>query len=979
MNIDALSIDMIGLSVRSQNALHRAGVHTVVEMLEFDEDSLYKVRNLGKKSIDEILEKIKEYSKLKIEADKAALNPKQLIEPENFEEWIKEESGKSFVLEYLKDFKITELELLSAKAFNLLMLNGYNSLDQIAFLAEADLMQIPRMDTGSASEIMKFCDHYLREKSQQILETYRQTQLIAADNMQIAVSDFLNDEKYHDVILNYVKMNDKDIHQMNLPTRAVNCLVKQHLEKMSDIIFMNRQELLMIPSMGVGSAEAVMSAIDKYISDHEKRLIAICTGDMSSLLDDEAIRNLILNLYQDIGFDGLSFEDIVQQLQLSEFVSLERIKKNIGNLLAENELEYVDYRCYRVYEKFVDCFERCDVIGERSKDFIRKRLEGVTLEGIAKEYGLSRERVRQVVKGNVEKVENWHKSQTGKSWFDEDYFRYFYETYDFEKEDAVEWFGMSLMTCNYLDLMEMKRKRNDLQSALEDSKKLDTGLRLKVKNYLNRNKLFVDGSWVEKCRADLEEVVVRKFCKEDVSFDAFVHIYNEFLMQEEIPYDETIYYTPSVLRTRKNHLADAKYLLWKQNEQIRYYDIAGHDFTELLDILNLESYENIELSTLKFANEYPEILKKYDIRDQYELHNLLRKIIPEGSYHDFHCGRMPEIKFGTFDRNAAILDLIIDNAPISVNDLCNIIYDEYGYDPAVTQGTYLQPFTAYYHQGMYGIEQKVMNETRKGALMAELNDDFYYIDEIRTIYRKLFPDADIEEINPYNLKTMGFTVLSKYAVQHYPSLDAYFEAILTKEDIVDITPYRKRFVYVVTFSQKLMELKKSLQVIEFEPNQIINFRKLEKAGVTRELIQEFCNAVYNFLDDGMYFSVQSIKEDGFESELFDLGFSDWFYANLLISDNRFSFAMMYGNIIMYKGQENITIKSFEMNRIQERGSIDVYDLVSELTDRFGCKIYERFDVISKVQGTEIYYDKILDRLYANADVYYRELDEWDGI
>jgi len=36
MDINALSIDMIGLSVRSQNALHRAGVHTVVEMLEFE-------------------------------------------------------------------------------------------------------------------------------------------------------------------------------------------------------------------------------------------------------------------------------------------------------------------------------------------------------------------------------------------------------------------------------------------------------------------------------------------------------------------------------------------------------------------------------------------------------------------------------------------------------------------------------------------------------------------------------------------------------------------------------------------------------------------------------------------------------------------------------------------------------------------------------------------------------------------------------
>ena len=88
---------------------------------------------------------------------------------------------------------------------------------------------------------------------------------------------------------------------------------------------------------------------------------------------------------------------------------------------------------------------------------------------------------------------------------------------------------------------------------------------------------------------------------------------------------------------------------------------------------------------------------------------------------------------------------------------------------------------------------------------------------------------------------------------------------------------------------------------------------------------------------------------------------------------------MFGNIILYKGHESITIKSFEMNRIKEYGSIDTYDLVAELTDRFGCSVPDRWDVIYRVQGTEIYYDKILDRLYASADIYYRELDETEDL
>lgn len=982
MDIKGLTIDSIGLSNRSQNALHRAEIHTVGDMLGYTEESLNAIRNLGKKSIEEILKKIEQYKKFDevggFQAEESA-NTVQI--PHNFDEWITESAGREYVLLWLqkKKCRIDSMELLSVRAYNLLLFNGYEFMSQIVFLEERELMQIPRMDTASAGEIIRLCHHFMRDHSASILTDYIAELETTSSPPAPTIFDMLGNPEYHDAILKYVRANDKDVRQLGLSNRPINRLLNEGLEKLSDIIFMTRLELHRFPAMGTTSVEEIMSKINDYLSANESRLIAVCTGDESALLTDETIQDMILKQYQEIGFGGLSLNEIKERLQLSKSIADGRLKKIIGGLLASGHLEYVDFRCYRIYGRFAEYLEHCASINERSRDFIRKRLQGITLEDIAQEYDLTRERVRQIVKKDAQKVCDWYAMSTDMTWFDEDYYRYFYSTYAFDKKDAIEWFGMTTDICNYLDMMDVKKGKKDLQSALEDYGGLDAGLRLKIKNYLNRNKLFVDGAWVEKRRSDLEKVVVRKFCRNDVSFDDFIRIYNGFLEQEEIPFDENVYYTEPVYRTRKNHLSDARYLLWKQNEQIRYYDMDGRDFTELLNALNLESYENIELSTMKFVEDYPEILAKYDIRDQYELHNLLRKIVPEGSYHDFHCGRMPEIRFGTFNRNEAILDILIDNAPISTADLCALIHDEYGYDPAVIQGTYLQAFTEYYHQGMYSINQKAMPTECRSALQTELTEDFYYIDEVRKTYRRLFPAADLEEINPYNLKLMGFTVLSRYVIQNYPSLEAFFEDILTDKDIIDITPYRKRFVYVQMFSQKLMELKKKLQVVEFEPNQIINIRKLEQVGVSREVVFEFCDAVYDFVEDNTYFSIRSLKQDGFESELYGLGFSDWFYSNLLISDDRFSFGQMYGNIILYKGRENISIKSFEMDRIKEYGIVDRFDLITELIDRYGCKISDYLDVIYKVQGTEIYYDKILDRLYANYDVYNRELDRTESV
>ena len=52
-----------------------------------------------------------------------------------------------------------------------------------------------------------------------------------------------------------------------------------------------------------------------------------------------------------------------------------------------------------------------------------------------------------------------------------------------------------------------------------------------------------------------------------------------------------------------NNLSSSKYCLWKQGERLRYYDIEGYDYTELLQTLHLESFENIEISALKFMED----------------------------------------------------------------------------------------------------------------------------------------------------------------------------------------------------------------------------------------------------------------------------------------------------------------------------------------------------------------------------------------
>jgi DNA-directed RNA polymerase subunit alpha len=56
-----MNIEDMDLSVRSYNCLKRANIHTVEDLIKRSEEDMLKVRNLGRKSLDEVINKLSSY------------------------------------------------------------------------------------------------------------------------------------------------------------------------------------------------------------------------------------------------------------------------------------------------------------------------------------------------------------------------------------------------------------------------------------------------------------------------------------------------------------------------------------------------------------------------------------------------------------------------------------------------------------------------------------------------------------------------------------------------------------------------------------------------------------------------------------------------------------------------------------------------------------------------------------------------------
>ena len=265
-----------------------------------------------------------------------------------------------------------------------------------------------------------------------------------------------------------------------------------------------------------------------------------------------------------------------------------------------------------------------------------------------------------------------------------------------------------------------------------------------------------------------------------------------------------------------------------------------------------------------------------------------------------------------------------------------------------------------------------MPEEHIAILRERLTEDFYFLHELRRIYSSVIPDADLTLLSTYNLKKMGFLVGASYVIQHYSTAEAYFAHLLTDSDVVDVAPISKRYTGLTTYSAYLARLKHEMEIIEFEPFQYINIRRLQKLGFTKEKLKEYSDRVWSYLVDDDYFTIQSLKRSGFADELDALGFGDMFYSSILKEDERFSWQRVGSNVVLNPKGEQFTVHDFLVDRITREQSVDIDDFVSDLSDIYGI-FFNRSEIIEKIKGSDVYYDSIMEKLYADYATYFEEI------
>lgn len=894
-----------------------------------------------------------------------------------------------------KNYDISALPL-SIRIKNCLKIANIHTIGEMLNYPINEFINIRNMGEKSFKELQDFIQAVIEGRSEFVL-------VEESDNLGIGLVDF--NKNNNNNVTGFLDINGvivKDILIKNLPlsVRAINSLSNSGYVSVSQLVNVTYSELMSIKNMGKKTAEEVLEYLEQNSIRHGVDTIQLKSVDLGNNLSKElsfaygenerfwkkeilSIKSqfpeaigetLIYRIYDDDFIRGAAKAKILKIIEenggeISKKIIEDYLPYHLGNTTIVEELllelefvSAVEIKENTIRRQYLSIVEFASQIeNERERKILQLRLEGNTFQEIGEIYGITRERVRQITNRVLKK----------KPYLREDKYDYIFNNYKLSIEDFTLAFDESAETYYYLDMICTKNRgtRKDLDEILTDTL-VSHEYRKKAENVIYKQYVLAEGVHIKMSRPALIKHFVKTYCKNLTDYDDFFQRYNEWLDTLEISKKFSLVIES---RTYENILNRCNYVLWNHGRSFRYYNIPEYNFEELLTILNLDGYENIEFSSMKLFRENIEIMKRYDIRDEYELHNLLKKIWPaENKRVKFK--KMPTINIDNGNSYNQVLSLLLQYSPISTDDLAKKYEEEYGVKDTTVKGSYLKPFDDYCAKGIYSIDFLALPTIQYNRMKEIIDRDFYTIQEIKRLYKREFPNSEESLINSYNLKRLDFRVYSGYVIKNkYASASDYFRYLLTHSDIVDANNFIKSMQGIFAYNSELYRLKSEYEIVEFAKFNYINIRRLNEVGITKEDLKNYCKDVADNYEKGEYFTVISLQNDGFTHKLDDYGFDEWFYSSVLIENKElFSYQRIGGNLLFLRGKASSNLGDMITWLLGKHQKIDIYDLIDLLKNHYGIKT-SKDKLRSIIDGTELYYDSIMESVYIDYDTYFEEI------
>lgn len=372
---------------------------------------------------------------------------------------------------------------------------------------------------------------------------------------------------------------------------------------------------------------------------------------------------------------------------------------------------------------------------EKIKDMIELKLQGKNFQEIGDKYGITRERVRQIV---------------GKFIFNnivqEDIYRNIIEEYNFSKNEFIIIFESSEEVYEYLKYKYGKYGFGEKT----------------IEEFLENHPEYFNEEKNEKLLETNKEIIYNN-CKVKLNYTEIIKAYVKKIKQQknlkeilkELNMDfEKLELQPINERYLEGRLVKIDNVICGSGRKYKYFDYINMS-EKKRDLLKkmLNKLPDGYYSTLKLFKENESFFKSINIADEYEAHNLLRKLF-DGKISNVTFSVMPSFFIGDIDIEPFFFGLIKQYEPIDVTEFLNIVEKKYGHKKNHVRNILKKYFDNYITLEKINIKTLEFNEKEIILIKQKMKKELYNIESFYNILKQFYKDKYLEYINNTNLNKL---------------------------------------------------------------------------------------------------------------------------------------------------------------------------------------------------------------------------------
>lgn len=574
------------------------------------------------------------------------------------------------------------------------------------------------------------------------------------------------------------------------------------------------------------------------------------------------------------------------------------------------------------------------------------RINGLTLQKIADEKGITRERVRQrleKVKENLPELEEIDKYSS------------LYQEYYIPKDVFINVFESDERVYNLLDYLFPKGEEDISEKILNGNFSQDA--KEYVLNAFRKVKIGTDIKVATKENA-LEEVMKEnKDLQTYLNKDEMFYLYNEHVAKHP---------KLSIINQRSLiNMADRSPNIIKSiSNGYRYFNIElSEDIINFLkEIITIQAPGAYNMEHI--YNNNKNFMAQINILDGSELHNFYLKFKIEVP--DMILGRNPEFTVGISSKKDFIFQEMLVHNEMNVDDFVNYINENYGLLKNSFKSYIFNEFPEYIADGRIYIDSRDYSNIKNG-LKEYLKDEIYLREDFEQIIKR---NSTIVEISPFLIHQLGFRDRGALIIdkKYLSSKDAVISIFLSQKIINEEDEKIRK---TSDFLSAKYALEKNFRIIKIGENKYLNTSSLISRGFDLNRFQSFVKKVEETVNSNSYFTIKSLLDSGFNHDLIDDGFEQITLDRLLSTSDILKPVTNSYPTLYYKGDKKF-VKDFLLDSLLEYGSVNVEDFTDDINDRYGLNFDEE-KIKYKLKEEGVFLSKDLNKVYVYKDDYLDEV------